>query len=154
MTTSSFQVSGRCECGGVRYRVSGAAAEVYHCHCGRCRRLHGTLFATYAYVLRQQIAIDAEPGALNTYRSPRATWHFCGTCGCHLFAEHEHNPGIMWYMPATLEQGETPGHPPESEKHIFTASASSLEPLSEDLPRYDGYAPPEDSLTSRRGSER
>lgn len=146
----SFEVSGRCECGGIHYRVSGPAEELYHCHCSRCRRLHGTLFATYAYVRREQISIELQASTLKSYRSPQALWHFCGSCGCHLFAEHERNPGVMWYMPATLDDGCTPGHPVESEKHIFVESASVLEPISKELPEYDEYAPPERSVTSRK----
>ena len=56
----------------------------------------------------------------------------------------------MWYMPATLDEGSEPGHPADSEKHIFMASASPMEPLARDLPAYEAYAPPEKSLTSRR----
>ncbi|MEM8500638.1 MAG: GFA family protein [Pseudomonadota bacterium] len=150
MSVNRFRASGRCECAGVRYRVSAPAQELYHCHCSRCRRLHGALFATYAYVLREHIKITDPQSRLVTYNSPLAQWHFCGKCGCHLFAEHQHNPGVMWYMAATLESDDMPGHPEESEKHIFTAHASMLEPLSSALPGYAEYAPPAESITSRK----
>ncbi|MEM7281380.1 MAG: GFA family protein [Pseudomonadota bacterium] len=142
-------IKGRCECGAVRYTVNATAQELYHCHCSRCRHLHGSLFATYAYVLREDIEITGE-GNLSTYRSPLADWHFCKTCGCHLFAEHDHNPGVMWYMPATLERDAHPQHPEETEKHIFVASRSPLETLQGDLPQYDEYAPPDVSVTARK----
>jgi hypothetical protein len=150
MATSKVEATGGCECGTVRYRVLGPAEELYHCHCSRCRRLHGALFATYAYVRREQLSIIPDLSVLSNYRSPDALWYFCGNCGCHLFAEHDHNPGVMWYMPATLDDGCTPGHPIESEKHIFVGSASSLEPIPDGAPEYDEYAPPEHSVTSRK----
>jgi len=56
----------------------------------------------------------------------------------------------MWYMVATLDENDQPGHPQETEKHIFVGDASALEPLAEDLPRYEAYAPQESSVTSRR----
>lgn len=143
-------IKGQCECGSVAYKVGAPADELYHCHCSRCRRLHGSLFATYAYVRRRDIEITEGENNLSVYRSPLASWHFCKTCGCHLFAEHDHNPGVMWYMPATLDGGDTPQHPTESEKHIFVASCSALEPLSDSIPEYDEYAPPDSSLTSRK----
>ncbi len=150
MSLESFQVSGRCECAAVSYQVNAPAQELYHCHCTRCRRLHGALFATYAYVLKTQIDITDTQSSLSTYKSPLADWHFCGKCGCHLFAEHQHNPGVMWYMAATLDSEHTPGHPGNTEKHIFTAHASPLEPLPAGIPSYAEYAPAEQSITSRR----
>ena len=150
MSESDFQVAGRCECAAVTFTVDAPAQELYHCHCSRCRRLHGALFATYAYVLRSQIDIVDRESKLTQYKSPLALWHFCGRCGCHLFAEHEHNPGVMWYMAATLDSDHVPGHPEESEKHIFFASASRLEPLPADLPAYEEYAPPSKSITSQK----
>ena len=143
-------IHGRCECGTVGYEVKAPAEELYHCHCSRCRRLHGSLFATYAYLRRSDIEITNGANNLSTYRSPLADWHFCQTCGCHLFAEHDHNPGVMWYMPATLDNDAVPQHPQDSEKHIFAASKSPIETISEGIPQYDEYAPPEVSITARK----
>ena len=117
MSDTRFKpIRGGCECGGVIYEIDAPAQELYHCHCSRCRRLHGALFATYAYVRRDDILVMKGTDNISIYRSPLAHWHFCRTCGCHLFAEHDHNPGVMWYMPATLEEGAVPQHPVESEK--------------------------------------
>lgn len=145
-------IYGHCECESVRYRVDAPAQELYHCHCSRCRRLHGSLFATYAYILRDHLAIEKGADNLVMYRSALARWHFCGACGCHLLAEHDHNPGVMWYMPATLEGDYTPEHPPGSEKHIFVGSKSVLDTISDELPQYDEYAPSEISITARKTS--
>ncbi len=145
-------VSGRCECGAIEYRVIAAAQELYHCHCSRCRRLHGTLFATYACVLREHLKVEAGADSLSTYRSELATWRFCRVCGCHLFAEHNHNPGVAWYMPATLDGELTPGHPSGSEKHIFVGSMSPLDRITDELPQFEEYAPAAASATSRKVS--
>ncbi|GJL84062.1 MAG: hypothetical protein DHS20C01_36960 [marine bacterium B5-7] len=53
-------------------------------------------------------------------------------------------------MPATLEDAAVPQHPKESEKHIFVASKSPIETISDDIPQYDEYAPPEVSITARK----
>ena len=153
MSESNFDpVFGQCECGAVRYRVDASAQEIYHCHCSRCRRLHGTLFATYAYVCSDQLKIEQGAENLTSYRSPLATWRFCRTCGCHLFAEHDHNPGALWYMPATLNGNSLPGHPEGSEKHIFVDFRSPLEHITDDLPQYPEYAPAEVSITARKST--
>jgi len=146
---TDFQpIYGRCECGAVRFRVDAPAQEMYHCHCSRCRRLHGTLFATFAYIQREHLVIEQGSENLATYDSPAAHWHFCRTCGCHLLAESDRKPGGAWYMPATLDGDATPGHPKETEKHIFASSKSPCETITDNLPQYDEYAPPEISPTS------
>ncbi len=143
-------IHGRCECGAVRYEVSAPANELYHCHCSRCRRLHGALFATYACIAKTDLDIKQGSDDLKTYFSPLASWRFCGNCGCHLFAEHQQNLEVMWFMAATLDDDSHPGHPPTSEKHIFVGSKAPIETIDGDLPQYDAYAPPEDSVTSRK----
>ena len=148
--TTFDPIFGRCECGAVRYRVDAPAQELYHCHCSRCRRLHGALFATYAYIKREHLFVVQGEDGLATYHSPLAHWHFCRNCGCHLLAEHDHNPGAAWYMPATLEGTATPGHPEDTEKHIFVASKAHCETIADDLPRYDAYALPEVSVTAQK----
>ncbi len=146
---TEFQpIHGQCECGTVRFRVDAPAEEMYHCHCSRCRRLHGTLFATFAYIQREHFMIEHGAESLSTYHSPLGHWYFCRNCGCHLFAESDRKPEAMWYMPATLEGEATPGHSKESEKHIFAASKSPCETITDGLPQYDEYAPPEVSPTS------
>lgn len=151
MKELSFRpIHGRCECASVSYKVKAQADELYHCHCSRCRRLHGALFATYAFVRRKDVVIQKGEDNLSIYHGPLARWYFCQTCGCHLFAEHDHNPGVMWYMPATLDDENVPSHPKESEKHIFVASKSPIETIIGDIPQFDEYAPPEVSITSRK----
>ena len=151
MNESSFKaIHGQCECGSVAYKVGAPAEELYHCHCSRCRRLHGALFATYAYVRRKDIVITKGTENLSIYNTPLAHWRFCQTCGCHLFAEHDHNPGVMWYMPATLNDELILQHPRGSEKHIFVASKSPIETISDGIPQYSEYAPPEVSITARK----
>lgn len=116
----------------MRFKVNQPSAEVYHCHCTRCRRLHGTLFATFAFVMREHIEIEQGEENLSTYRSPNA--------GCHLFAESDRKPGVMWYKPAVFDQDAHPSHPQKSEKHIFVSSKSPLEIIGDGLPQYQGYA--------------
>ena len=39
-------VHGSCLCGDVAWEASGPLEFMHHCHCGRCRKLHGIAFAT------------------------------------------------------------------------------------------------------------
>ena len=151
MGTSKFEsVAGRCACGAVAYRVTAAAKKLYHCHCSVCRRLHGALFATYACVEREHLTVEAGTGSLATYEGDLAKWRFCRACGCHLFAEHEHDPGMAWYMPGTLDGDLVPGHPGGSEKHIFVGSKSPLARIPDDLPSFEEHAPIEAGTASSK----
>ncbi len=147
---SAFQpIHGQCECARVRYRVVGPAEELYHCHCLRCRRLHGALFATFAVVAREHLVIERGSGALSTYTSPHGEWHFCRHCGCHLLVDSDKRPDAVWYMAATLDGDASPGHPQDTEKHIFVASKSALATITDSLPQYAGYAPEGEAGSSK-----
>ena len=114
-------IQGRCQCGAVQYRVTAPATDLYHCHCSMCRRVHGTLFATYAYVPRQALHIEKGADTLNTFDSSEQFHRrFCRTCGCQLFTDYDEEPEQIGYTPGTADGH--PGHTPEMERHIFVGS--------------------------------
>ena len=42
---TSFPQPGGCQCGSVRYQVTGPPRMVYACHCTECQRQSGAAFA-------------------------------------------------------------------------------------------------------------
>lgn len=73
---------------------AGPFGEMFFCHCGDCRRWHGSLCAG-SVVQRHQL--DVSPDAsLNWFKNPTSERHasraFCATCGSNLFwvPEEEH----------------------------------------------------------------
>ena len=79
-----MSATGRCECGGVRYSVSGVLRDVYNCHCSRCRRITGhhmaaTAAASTDVILHSQATLK--------WYAPDETveYGFCGDCGSTLF---------------------------------------------------------------------
>ena len=40
-------VEASCLCGAVAYQVTEPFLEAHHCHCGFCRKAHGTPYASY-----------------------------------------------------------------------------------------------------------
>jgi hypothetical protein len=82
--TKETPVSGGCECGAVRFTVTGALRDVVNCHCGQCRRFHGHVGA-YTNAARADVHF-AEKRGLRWYRSSSfAQRGFCGECGASLF---------------------------------------------------------------------
>lgn len=77
---SGTRVTGRCLCGAVRWTSGASFTHMFHCHCGLCRKLHGSAQATFV----------AGPGDSFEWLSPTDTVRefasrpFCGNCGSKL----------------------------------------------------------------------
>ena len=129
-------IHGHCQCGTVHYRVTAAAEELYHCHCSMCRRVHGTLFATYAYVPRATLQIEKGEDNLNTFDSSEQVHRrFRRTCGCQLFIDYDGEPDQIGYTQGTVDGH--PGHPTEKERHIFVSSKVPWYEIENHRPQLD-----------------
>ena len=83
MSNPTF-LTGHCACGAVRYRFDPTDAVVDYCHCETCRRWSGAPVTAWAQVKPAQFEILA--GEAKAFRSsPRATRHFCSTCGSPVY---------------------------------------------------------------------
>lgn len=81
-------MQGSCLCGGVAYEVDELAAPMVHCHCRKCRKAHGSAFATTASALREHFRWLRGENLLGCFEStPGKRRHFCRQCGSHLIAE-------------------------------------------------------------------
>ncbi len=115
-------LTGGCQCGAVRYRVSAPADYTSHCHCTMCRKTHGALFATYSVVPSAELVLEGGRDALTLYKSsPSVKRSFCRNCGGTLFFQYDSKPEWVAYATGTLDAGAHPGHPPETERHIYVA---------------------------------
>jgi len=77
-------LQGRCLCGAIRYQYGGTAKALTVCHCGMCRRWHGS-FGAY---------VGGKPGDYRLEGTEHLRWHrssadaergFCAHCGSKLF---------------------------------------------------------------------
>jgi hypothetical protein len=94
---------GGCDCGGVRYELTGSLRDVYDCHCGRCRRVTGHHMAATA-VQPEQLSFAAQTTL--TWYDPVPTVHygFCNRCGSTLFWKHDEQPDKVCVAAGTLDQ--------------------------------------------------
>jgi hypothetical protein len=103
MTGSRTVRTGRCECGGVRYRVTGELRDVVNCHCSRCRRITGHhLAATAAHP--DAVTLEAEETLRWYAPDPTVAYGFCGTCGSTLFWKALAIPDKLCIAAGTLDQ--------------------------------------------------
>lgn len=131
--------TGSCQCGAVRYGLRAVSREMHHCHCSMCRKCHAAMFGTYATIAREHFVIEAGREELSTHKtSPEVARHFCRNCGSHIVIDVEWEPDLVWFTPGTLDSGH-PGHPPETERHIWVGSKSPLFEISDALPQNEEF---------------
>lgn len=130
-----MELTGGCQCGGVRYRVSGELVYAALCHCGDCRKaagapaVHWTAFPAGAFELLH--------GELREYRSSKlATRGFCPTCGTGITYRNETNlPGLIDIQGGTLDDPDA--LPPQI--HVQAAERLAFMEQAHELPAFDRY---------------
>jgi hypothetical protein len=83
--------SGGCQCGAVRYRISGALGKAGLCHCRMCQKAFGNFGAALVSVAASQLTWTR--GAPATFRSSSIVARgFCSACGTPLFMREDGDP--------------------------------------------------------------
>jgi hypothetical protein len=80
---------GRCFCGAVQFRASGAPVVMGFCHCASCR--HWSAGPVNAFTLWKPAWLSVIRGAdaIGNYdRTPQSCRQWCRECGGHLFTGH------------------------------------------------------------------
>lgn len=127
--------AGGCQCGAVRYEVSGQPHHVMLCHCGDCRRSSGAPVVAWAAFAEADFRlVQGEPVAYNS--SGQAWRHFCPRCGT---GTHYRNPdmlpGIIDIQSATLDNPEA--FPADA--HIQLAERIGWMASAHDLPGFERF---------------
>jgi hypothetical protein len=135
-------MEGGCLCGAVRFRAKPPLTGLSHCHCSRCRKAHGSAYATYGAVRRTGFASRGEIARFES--SPGFFRAFCPRCGSVV----PDGAGEECFVPLGLLD-EAP--PLRVEAHIFAASKAPWFELTDALPRFAAYPPgfPAPSLPDR-----
>lgn len=125
--------TGRCLCGGVRYRIDGPLRGVVACHCSQCRQTSGHhVAATCAAAADLGFTASA---TLDWYRSSeQAERGFCRRCGGNLFWRRIGADAIS-IMAGTLDLPTGLG----IERHIFVADKSDYYELNDAAPKSAGW---------------
>ncbi len=129
--------TGTCLCGGIRFSLDGPFQMMTHCHCSRCRKHHGSAFATF-------VGAPAAGFEWLSGRSDISTWnaanamprHFCPICGSVVPAADD--PGELRFIPAG-NLIEDCGVKPEA--HIFAASKAPWYDIADSVAQF-AAAPP------------
>lgn len=88
-------INGSCLCGAIQYEVSGKVGDIVHCHCGTCRKAHGSAFSSVAAVLDSDFILLSK-GSLKFYESSADKYRFfCSDCGSQIYAKRRDTAHII-----------------------------------------------------------
>ena len=124
-----------CLCGAVSWKLDGPFDSMVHCHCSRCRKAHGSLFATYLGGSASGFQLHGSEAVGRWESSPGFSRCFCKRCSAVVPGDPV---GNKVYVPAgnfTDDPGVRPG------AHIFVASKAPWFDIADHLPQFDAYPP-------------
>lgn len=128
---------GGCQCGAVRYEVSGTPQHAILCHCDGCRKSAGAPMVAWAAFAEDELTIlQGEARKFNS--SGNTLRFFCGICGAGLFYRNEEFlPGIVDVQLVTLD--DPAAYSPQA--HIQTAEQVSWMADAHTLVAFERYPP-------------
>jgi hypothetical protein len=127
--------TGGCLCGTVRFEVEGPTKWAAHCHCGLCRKAHGSAFVTWFGVSDEQFRFTSGKAEVGWYASTaEARRGFCRTCGSTIFFTSERWAGqihlALAYMDDPIDREPT--------AHVFYDNRVPWIALGDDLTKLGG----------------
>ena len=126
-------IEGKCECGKVRYAVDAGIADLSHCHCEQCRRLHGAAFVSFAEVPRDKFRYLQGESELRVYASSEHNDRvFCGHCGSNILVDHKPDAQVLYLAMGCVDGN--PDCPPAYRE--FVGSKAPWYEIGEDLPQH------------------
>ncbi|WP_299940462.1 GFA family protein [uncultured Nitratireductor sp.] len=74
---------GSCQCGAVKFHISGPFESFFLCHCSRCRKDTGSAHAANLFSTVAKITWLSGEDRIKTYRVPESRHEksFCSECG-------------------------------------------------------------------------
>ena len=133
---------GECQCGNIRYRLTGEPLTLYICHCLHCQKQSSSAFGMSLWVNPDEIEfLSGEPKLWTTAGDSGATYlcAFCANCGSRIYNAFGDEHASISLKPGTLN--DTSWLQPVA--HIWTKRAQPW--ISIDRDRYRCYVGEPDS---------
>jgi len=121
---------GGCECGALRYRVTGDPYDSGYCHCRICQRTSGAPLQAFARVYADQFAYTkGKPVVFHS--SEWGQREFCAACGSQLLYRGREAPHDVAFNTPTLDNPAL--FPPR--QHVWYDSHLDWFEVKDELPR-------------------
>jgi hypothetical protein len=130
------KLEGGCQCGAIRYRVTGAPVMAAICHCAMCRRANAAPAVAWAMFQETQVAFLS--GRPTTYTSsPEARRGFCSVCGTQICFTADYIPGLIDLTIGSLD------HPDKIAPtlHYWDSKRLPWVHFADDLPKLPEFPP-------------
>ena len=120
------ETSGGCQCGAVRYRLTGAARMLYVCHCTDCQKQSSSAFGMSLIIARAAVEFTRGAERLRTWDTRGDDGEvkrcaFCPQCGTRIYHASADEGEPLSIKAGTLD--DTRGLRPVAQ--IWLASAQS-----------------------------
>lgn len=127
-------INGSCLCGSVKYGITGAIGDIVHCHCGTCRKAHGSAFSSVAAVQDSDFNLLSKT-SLKSYESSAGKHrYFCSNCGSQLYAKRDDTSHII------LRLGSLDSNLDSAEKeHIWVSQKANWYCINSQLPEREEF---------------
>jgi len=127
-------VRGSCLCGDVAWEAATPLEMITHCHCARCRKTHGTAFATVGMCPETDFRLLSGRDRIVRFKSsPEVFRSFCGQCGSVV-------PDLAWEGLVPVPTGPLDDDPVGRPiAHIFVSSRAPWFEIRDDLPQFEEY---------------
>jgi hypothetical protein len=143
-----MDMTGRCSCGTVRYRIHAAPMIVHCCHCSWCQRETGSAFVVNALVEMSEVELLAEAPVIVDTPSHSGRGQKIARCAqCHIALwSHYSTAGELaaFVRVGTLDDKSMLA----PDVHIFTGSRQPWVVLADGKPSFEDYYPSPEGVWS------
>ncbi len=97
---------GGCQCGKIRYKVTGKPLTLFTCHCKECQKQSASAFGMALWIQLEKL--DMESGTVKTWirqlsKGGEMACDFCPDCGTRVFHRQTDHPEMISIKPGTLD---------------------------------------------------
>src|SRR5262249_12929121 len=117
-----------CLCGTVTWEIEGDLKWMSHCHCSRCRKTHGSAYATFVAGSPSGCRMPGTEHVVKWASSPTLARCFCAQCGSVVPGDPI---GDLVFLPAGNFEDD-PGV--RALAHIFAGSKAPWFEITDELP--------------------
>ena len=133
---SDKKLEGGCQCGAVRYEVTGDPVMTAICHCSMCRRANAAPVVAWAMFEESQVSFTQTSPKLYA-SSEEGQRGFCETCGTQISFVATYIPGLIDLTIGSMDQPDsiTPQFHYWHSKHLAWVE------FADTLPRHAEFPP-------------
>jgi hypothetical protein len=127
-------LTGKCECGAVRYRVADEFRYAANCHCSNCRASTGSAFKPFAGIEREKLEITDGSDKLLIWGDADSNHTRCAACGSLLYSVVRDGAYVHVALGSLVD---APAMRPT--EHIFVGSKAPWFEITDALPQHEEY---------------